>query len=269
MELVRIEREDLENLFSELVRRGEAVEKDRDKFITKGLDNLQKRGRNIKKKIMNALKATLNPNREEIKKLNKSVNELMKDIPIKYISQGNFKIYVSYAGSNNEIVVVTLHGVFYDEEAPYVEEVIRKQLSEKHYKIIVHLPYCDHLDSVVWGEFIYFLRDIRQHNGDLVLADMSPHVHEVYELMEFSSILKSYDSLNEAIAGFSTGQPGASKPAIQKPAPKAEHAPAQARKPEPETGKPETAPRPGPNTLPRLKKNRIYIPMPRVNWERE
>ncbi len=47
--LIEIKREDLENLFSELVRRGEAVEKDRDKFITKGLDNLQKRGRNIKR----------------------------------------------------------------------------------------------------------------------------------------------------------------------------------------------------------------------------
>ncbi len=216
--LIEIKREDLENLFSELVRRGEAVEKDRDKFITKGLDNLQKRDRNIKryspeKKIMNALKATLNPNREEIKKLNNRVNELVKEIynnnmhqwkDIKIDVSKDIKIDVSYEGNNNEIVVITPHGLIdhVEVEPIDVEKEILKQLSEKHYKIIVHLLYCDYVANSGWVAFVCFIRDIRQHNGDLVLADMSPDVLGVYELMEFSKILKSFPSLQESISHF-------------------------------------------------------------------
>ena len=248
MALSKIKREDLENLFSALVGRGEAVEKDRDKFITKVLDNFRKRGSNIKKKIMNALKATLKPNREEIKKLNKRVKELVKEIYINFTNQGkDLKFDVSYEGRNNEIVVLTPHVDLDTINAPDFEKKIEKQLALNKYKIIVHLPYCGYVESPGWGVMVSEIREIRENNGDIVVADMSPYTRGVYELMEFSSILKSYDSLNEAIAAFS-GQPHTSKPAIQKPAPKAEPAPAQARKPDTETGKPETAP--GPSAQP-------------------
>ena len=47
------------------------------------------------------------------------------------------------------------------------------------------------------------IREIREKLGDLVLVNMSPDVYDVFELMEFSSIFKSYDSLDEAMAYFS------------------------------------------------------------------
>jgi stage II sporulation protein AA (anti-sigma F factor antagonist) len=116
-----------------------------------------------------------------------------------------FKIDVSYDGTNNEIVVVTPHGYIDATTCPDVEKEILKQLSKECYKIIVHLPYCEYVNSSGWGVFIREIKDIRQHQGDLVLADMSPDVHMVYETMEFSKILKSFPSLRESVSYFYTG----------------------------------------------------------------
>ena len=70
------------------------------------------------------------------------------------------------------------------------------------YRIVVNLEKIDYVSSAGWGVFVSEIREIRENSGDLVLVNMSPDVYDVYELMEFSSILKSYDSVGEAIAGF-------------------------------------------------------------------
>ncbi|MBN2322593.1 MAG: STAS domain-containing protein [Spirochaetes bacterium] len=113
-----------------------------------------------------------------------------------------FKIDVSYDGSDNEIVVVAPHG--YIDATTYLdlEKEILKLLSEERYKIIVYLTHCEYVNSAGWGVFIREIKDIRQHHGDLVLADMSPDVHLVYEKMEFSKILKSFSSLQESVSYF-------------------------------------------------------------------
>ena len=113
-----------------------------------------------------------------------------------------FKIDVSYDGSNNEIVVVTPHG--YIDATTYieVENEILKQISDERYKIVVHLPHCDYVNSAGWGVFIREIKDIRAHSGDLVLVNMPPDVYMVYETMEFSKILKSFESLPDSISYF-------------------------------------------------------------------
>jgi anti-anti-sigma factor len=114
----------------------------------------------------------------------------------------HFKIDVSYDGNDNEIVVVTPYGYIDGTTCPDLEKEILKQLSEKRYKIIVYLSHCEYVNSAGWGVFIREIKDIRQHHGDLVLADMPPDVHMVYETMEFSKILKSFPSLQESVSYF-------------------------------------------------------------------
>jgi anti-anti-sigma factor len=54
------------------------------------------------------------------------------------------------------------------------------------------------VSSAGWGVFVSEIREIRDNHGELVLVNMIPDVYDVYELMEFSSILKSFDSVDEA-----------------------------------------------------------------------
>ncbi|MBN1364869.1 MAG: STAS domain-containing protein [Syntrophaceae bacterium] len=160
---------------------------------------------------------------------------------------------VSYAADDESIAILTVSGFVAQDTFSELDKKLEEQLSLNKYKIIVNLENTEYVSSAGWGVFISEIKEIRENNGDLLLANMTPNVYEVYEVMEFSSILKSFVSLDEAIAYFSgdSGETsGALKPAIEKPTPKSEPIPARAYPPSMETGKQEKVPQPRPSVQP-------------------
>jgi anti-anti-sigma factor len=133
----------------------------------------------------------------------------------------DIQVDVSYTGDEEKIAVISASGFIDTTTAPELEKKLEEQLALNKYKIIVNLESIDYVSSAGWGVFVSEIREIRENKGDLVLVNMSPDVYDVYELMEFSSILKSYDSLNEAISSFTGDALKPQKPVIeQAPAPK-------------------------------------------------
>jgi len=112
------------------------------------------------------------------------------------------EIDLSYAGTDKEVVVIYAKGYIDNTTAPEIDRVIDEQLAMGLYKIIVNLKNVNYISSAGWGVFVSDLSAIRANNGDIVLVNMSPDVHNVFELMEFSSILKSFDSMDRAISYF-------------------------------------------------------------------
>jgi anti-sigma B factor antagonist len=132
----------------------------------------------------------------------------------------DIQVDVSYTGDEENIAVISASGFIDTTTAPELEKKLEEQLALNKYKIIVNLENIDYVSSAGWGVFVSEIREIRENNGDLVLVNMSPDVYDVYELMEFSSILKSFDSLNEAVSSFTGETIKPQKPAIEeKPAP--------------------------------------------------
>lgn len=123
----------------------------------------------------------------------------------------DIQVEVTYAGENSEVVVISARGFIDTTTAPELEKKLEEQLALNKYKLIVNLENIDYVSSAGWGVFVSEIREIRENKGDLVLVNMSPDVYDVYELMEFSSILKSFDSLNDAISSF-TGEVKVEKP---------------------------------------------------------
>jgi len=72
------------------------------------------------------------------------------------------------------------------------------------YKVVVDLAGVNYISSAGWGIFIGEIKRIRNHGGDLKLAGMVGDVHEVFQLLEFHSILESHPSTQDAIAAFGT-----------------------------------------------------------------
>lgn len=114
-----------------------------------------------------------------------------------------FRVEVTYEGTDNEIVIVQPCGYIDSTTYTDLEKIILEQLTKKTYKIIVHLDECEYVNSSGWGVFIREIKDIRKNEGDLVLVNMQPDVYMVYETMEFSKILKSFESLQEGVSYFS------------------------------------------------------------------
>ncbi len=129
----------------------------------------------------------------------------------------DIQVDVTYAGEKDEIAIISARGFIDTTTAPELEKKLEEQLALNKYKIIVDLENIDYVSSAGWGVFVSEIREIRENNGDLILVNMSPDVYDVYELMEFSSILKSFDSLDDAIAHF-TGKKVVEKstPSIKK-----------------------------------------------------
>jgi anti-sigma B factor antagonist len=109
---------------------------------------------------------------------------------------------ISYAGDEEIIAILSVSGPLVEETAPALERVLEEQLALNKFKVIVNLENNHCFSDSGWDVFVSKIQEIRDNGGDLVLVNMSPDIYDVYELMEFSSILKSFDSLEEAIAYF-------------------------------------------------------------------
>ena len=138
----------------------------------------------------------------------------------------DIQVDVRYDGDSDEIAIIEAKGFIDTTTAPELEKKLEEQLALNKYKIVVNLQNIDYVSSAGWGVFVSEIREIRENSGDLVLVNMSPDVYDVYELMEFSSILKSYDSVDEAVAGF-TGKEFRKDEPKQAPKPAVTHKPAQ------------------------------------------
>ncbi|OQX92421.1 MAG: hypothetical protein B6D58_03100 [candidate division Zixibacteria bacterium 4484_95] len=107
---------------------------------------------------------------------------------------------------DGEITIIRVDGVIDTMTATQLEEVTNSLLAQKKFKIIVDLGGVDYISSAGWGIFISNIREIRLNDGDIKLARMIPNVYEIFELLEFDSILKAYDNIEKAKADFA-GEP--------------------------------------------------------------
>jgi anti-sigma B factor antagonist len=122
----------------------------------------------------------------------------------------NIKISLDASGANSEISVVRVDGVIDTMTASELERFMNSLLQQKRYNIIVDLGGVDYISSAGWGIFISNIREIRQNSGDIKLARMVPSVHEIFELLEFDSILRSFDNIEKARVDFEPANPSGS-----------------------------------------------------------
>lgn len=127
----------------------------------------------------------------------------------------DIKISLDSSGPQGEISVVRVDGVIDTMTSTDLEKVMNSLMERRRYKIIIDLGGVDYISSAGWGIFISNIREIRQHTGDIKLARMIPNVYEIFELLEFDSILKAFDSVEKAKTDFdSVKKPGDSESLI-------------------------------------------------------
>ncbi|HUO58281.1 MAG TPA: STAS domain-containing protein [bacterium] len=102
-----------------------------------------------------------------------------------------------YSG-NKKITVISVKGQLDTTTAHALEDQLKLALQDKKFNLIIELKDVDYISSAGWGIFISELKRIRTAKGDLVLAGMKPEVSEIFELLEFNRIIKSFDDLENA-----------------------------------------------------------------------
>jgi anti-sigma B factor antagonist len=108
-----------------------------------------------------------------------------------------------HAGKTSEDVsVIKVDGYLDTTTARDLETALNGLLDKNNYKIVLDLSGVTYISSAGWGIFIGEIKEIRNHGGDLKLAAMIGDVFEVFQLLEFQSILEAYPTIDDAKDAF-------------------------------------------------------------------
>ena len=108
-------------------------------------------------------------------------------------------VSVSVSTSDN-ITDVRLSGHVDSASSAGLERKLRDLTATGAGKIIVDLSGVSYVSSGGWGIFVGEVGGLRKRGGDIVLSGMTPEVFDVYELLGFADVLRSFTSVAEARA---------------------------------------------------------------------
>jgi anti-anti-sigma factor len=130
--------------------------------------------------------------------------------------------------TENRVHVIRLKGIFDASTVSEFEKVVSYLLARNFYKVIVDLGHVEFISSAGWGTFTAELRRVRENQGDVKLANMSPDVCDVFLLLELDSFIQSFDTVDESLAAFLqpavAPEPGPARPSILQEIKAASHA---------------------------------------------
>ena len=91
--------------------------------------------------------------------------------------------------------------------ADEVEQVLQRQIDEGKLHIVIDMAEVDYVSSAGLRVFLTVLKHIRRSDGDLRLACPRPSVSRMLNMAGFTSIIKFFDTVDEAMASFASGGP--------------------------------------------------------------
>ena len=129
----------------------------------------------------------------------------------------DISISFSRPEGNPDVSIISVIGYVDTTTSSELEESLKRLLRKGRFDIVIDLGGVNYISSAGWGIFISEIKEIRENGGDLKLASMIGDVYEVFELLEFQTILESYDSVDEAVSSFGRfgNHAGGSQPHIK------------------------------------------------------
>jgi len=94
--------------------------------------------------------------------------------------------------------VIDLNGYLDAHTAPQLESAFQDLVNEQRYNIIVNFRDLVYISSAGLGVFMAFIEDVRNNNGDIKLAGMSPKVYNVFDLLGFPMLYEIYEDEQQA-----------------------------------------------------------------------
>jgi anti-sigma B factor antagonist len=118
------------------------------------------------------------------------------------VAMDQINITVTQSDDYPDISIIKVNGYVDTTTSAELEENLKRVLRQGMFRVVIDLGGVNYISSAGWGIFISEIKNIRENNGDLKLTGMMPDVYEVFELLEFQTILESYDSIEDALSSF-------------------------------------------------------------------
>lgn len=100
------------------------------------------------------------------------------------------------------VTVVALAGSIDALTADTVTAALREQVAAGHTRLVAAFGSVDYTSSAGLRVLLGTMKEARQRGGDLRLAEVQDRVRSVLELSGFTSILKCYPDVAQAVASY-------------------------------------------------------------------
>lgn len=115
----------------------------------------------------------------------------------------------------HDIRLVRVEGYLDSSTFPQLQEHLKELIDQGCYRLLVDFEELNYISSAGLGVLMGMLQEVRDHGGDLKVARMSDKIHNLFDMLGFSRLVRIYDKIEDALASFSEdGSEGAtdSKP---------------------------------------------------------
>ena len=102
-----------------------------------------------------------------------------------------------------EIQILRLEGYVDAHTFTEFEEELNKLVEAGHHNLLLDLEKLTYINSTGLGLLMATFRQVRQHEGDLVIAKMSDKITNIFNLLGFSRLIHTYSTEEEALSRFS------------------------------------------------------------------
>ena len=102
----------------------------------------------------------------------------------------------------DQTTVVSIAGSVDALTAPEVTNYLSKQVADGLQHLVLDLSGVDFMSSAGLRAILSILKESRQQGGDLRVAAAQPGVDRILKMSGFTTILKAFPSVNEAVASF-------------------------------------------------------------------
>lgn len=106
------------------------------------------------------------------------------------------------AEQRDDVAVVSVSGSIDATTADQLTGAFEEQISAGRVNLVVDFGGVDYTSSAGLRALLGAMKSSRGAGGDLRLAEIHDDVHRVLEMSGFTSILKTYEGVDEAVASF-------------------------------------------------------------------
>ncbi|HUF43227.1 MAG TPA: STAS domain-containing protein [Verrucomicrobiae bacterium] len=101
-----------------------------------------------------------------------------------------------------DISVIDIAGDIDFREMIRIKNVIGGLIEKDRLKVVLNLKSVDHINYLSIGVLLERMKLLRNLNGDLKLAGMSPFLRDIFKVVGMDRFFEDYTSLEDAIESF-------------------------------------------------------------------
>ena len=101
-----------------------------------------------------------------------------------------------------DISVIDVAGDIDFREMIRIKDMIGCLIEKERTKVVLNLKSVDHINYLSIGVLVERLKLLRNLNGDLKLAGMSPFLRDIFKVVGMDQFFEEYTSLEDAVASF-------------------------------------------------------------------